>query len=128
MKTYTMELQYCLECRKMLRGRSDKKFCDQKCKNNHYNEFRRTRQPAQFRQINQILMQNRNILKELFDRSVEKLFSTEDISNQGFMLSYFTHSNRNQDEQSYYCYDYGLRTAEEGRYQLIRVNEKTPLF
>ncbi len=115
-----MELQFCMECKKILKGRSDKKFCDQKCKNNHYNEFRRTRQPFRFKQINRILIHNRNVLKSLFEKYPLKNVSKEQLNEAGYLSSYFTNSSFD----SFYCYDYGFRITNDDCVELIRVNEK----
>ena len=115
-----MEIQFCLECNRVLKGRSDKKFCDQKCKNTHYNEYRRTRQPLRFKQINQILVHNRNILKTMFEKFPLKNISNDQLSREGFLFSYYTNSS----PDTFYCYDYGFRHTSDGFLQLLKVNGK----
>jgi hypothetical protein len=114
-----------VECKRILKGRADKKFCDQKCKNTHYNEFRRSRQPVHFRQINQILIHNREVLKELFERYPMKNLTKIQLAKEGFMIGYFTHKMIDGDEDvSYFCYDYGYRSISDDCFQLMKVNEK----
>src|SRR5687767_8091940 len=123
-KPKTMEVQFCLECEKILRGRSDKRFCDQKCKNNYYNEFRRAKQPFQFRQINRILIHNRNILRELFENNKTRILKKE-ICLEGYLHSYFTHVIIGQEKtDSFFCYDYGIREESEDYYVVLKSNER----
>ena len=54
-------MSYCLACEKPLKGRIDKKFCDNECRNDYNNERYRLEQKVVL-DINKILRKNRKIL------------------------------------------------------------------
>jgi len=51
----------CLDCQEPLKGRADKKFCNDLCRNN-YNNRLKSESNNLVRRINGILRKNRNIL------------------------------------------------------------------
>ena len=60
----------CLTCDKPLKGRSDKKFCDDYCRNNYNNQLKSIT-TNQMRNVNNALGKNRRILEELIPAGEE---------------------------------------------------------
>ena len=57
----------CLECGKSLKGRCDKKFCDDYCRN-AYNNKAKIEENSFVRNINRTLQRNRRVLEELLGK------------------------------------------------------------
>ena len=60
-----IEHKLCLDCHKPVKGRTDKKFCDDYCRNN-YNNALKSNTINLVRNINNALGKNRRILEALF--------------------------------------------------------------
>ena len=98
----------CLACNKSVRGRTDKKFCDDYCRNAFNNQLKADSNNM-VRNINNALRKNRRILEELLPAN-EKMVKTklEKLLQQGFLFKYFTHIYTNQKGNVYhFCYEYG---------------------
>lgn len=110
----------CLECQKPLRGRVDKKFCNDYCRN-AYNNKARVEEDAYVRQVTLILKKNRRILEELLgSESMIKQPKTKFI-NKGFQFNYHTHQYVNQKGNIYYfCYEYGFLPIEGDQYLIVK--------
>ena len=62
-----LETKTCLACVKPLKGRIDKKFCDDYCRNNYNNLQKAKGNYSSFvRNINNTLLKNRKILESIF--------------------------------------------------------------
>ncbi len=59
-----MTVKNCLACERPIKGRTDKKFCDDSCRNNYNNRLNSDATPL-IRNINNILRKNRRILLDL---------------------------------------------------------------
>lgn len=103
-----MEINKCLECGKELRGRSDKKFCNDYCRNIYNNQLK-SNQNSYMRNMNNVLSKNRRILeKNLPDTEETKKITKDHLVNQGFIFKYFTHQYITQKGSIYYfVYEYG---------------------
>jgi hypothetical protein len=117
----TLINRYCHWCEKPLRGRSDKKFCDDTCRNG-FNNHRNIGEYNLVRNINHALIRNRRILSRLITAQ-EKVnrISRENLLAQGFQFKYCTHvlSNKN-GEPYYFCYDYGYHPMPNDWFLVIR--------
>jgi len=103
----------CLECNKPLKGRLDKKFCDDYCRNNHNNK-QNSDQNNLIRNINNTLRKNRRLLEETIKPGDEmaKLPRLK-LAEAGFDFRYHTHQYTNKKGQVYsFCYDYGYLPLE----------------
>jgi predicted nucleic acid-binding Zn ribbon protein len=108
MKNMTDQERKCLTCQKELKGRSDKKFCNEYCRNVFNN--------------NQNLRKNRKILegflrnKHFMARAPQyRLFS------QGFRFQFFTHTYTNrQGRQYFFCYEYGYMLLDKERVLIVK--------
>ncbi|RYY39776.1 MAG: hypothetical protein EOO08_08880 [Chitinophagaceae bacterium] len=103
----TTTLAGCRHCGHTLRGRSDKKFCDDQCRNAFNNERNSTRY-ALVRRVNAVLLRNRRILAALLEQQSETEVSREELLLHGFQFRYSTHHYQAQDGTHFqFCYDYG---------------------
>lgn len=103
----------CIECNKPLKGRVDKKFCDDFCRNSYNNKLNSDTN-GYVRNINNILRKNRRILEETLPVSEEMAKSTRlKMAEKGFQFKYFTHTYSNKKGNVYYfCYEYGYLLLE----------------
>jgi hypothetical protein len=118
------EAKTCLQCKKTLRGRSDKKFCDDYCRNN-YNNTLKAHTNNYMRNINNALSKNRRILEELLPAS-EKLVKTtkQKLIHSGFQFKYITHTYTNKKGDTYFfCYDFGYLPLDNDWFLIVKRKE-----
>lgn len=117
----------CLYCQKNLKGRIDKKFCDDYCRNNHNNQQKSTNilHPI-VRNINQALLKNRKILQEVLPDTEDMAKANyEKLIQKGFQFKYHTHTYANKKGQTYFfCYEYGYLLLENNWYLIVRRKEE----
>lgn len=113
--------RHCLACGRVLKGRPDKKFCDDYCRNN-YNNQRNSDQNNLVRNINNILRKNRRILEGLIPAGEEtRTVKLESLSREGFDFIYHTHQYQNQKGQVYFFnYEYGYLLLDEDRVLVVK--------
>lgn len=102
--------RYCRWCNEVLRGRSDKKFCDINCRNSFHNQLGQ----AAFqlvKTINFALKKNRNILADLYQLATHNaVLPKEVLTYRGFQFQYHTEVlGLNKPEPVFLCYDYGYQ-------------------
>ncbi len=116
----------CLFCGKSVRGRSDKKFCDDYCRASHNNELKG---PVynHIRKVNYALCKNRRILENLLveEAGKEKEKAHRDtLIEKGFLFKYHTHAQKTKKGHTcFYCYDHGYLPLEKNWYQIIKEKE-----
>lgn len=112
----------CLHCGRSVKGRADKKFCDDSCRNAHNNVLKaETGTDVLVRRINQVLLKNRRILRSLLPETegMTKIHADK-LNLLGFHFRYFTHQYTNKKGQVYsFCYEYGYLPLEGGWYLLV---------
>ncbi len=109
----------CLECQSTIKGRSDKKFCDDNCRNNFNNRLNAD-QSKDIRFINAILKKNRRILNQLVQSETASI-SHQYLVQQGFNFSFFTHLYQNKKGNTYYfVYEYGYLPIPGEHYFIIK--------
>lgn len=112
----------CLECAEKLYGRSDKKFCDDQCRNSFNNRLN-SDSNNYMRKINNILRKNYRTLKKLNPKGMSKTHR-EKLYEEGFNFNYFTSTYTTKQNKTYfYCYDQGYIELEEGMYALVEKKE-----
>lgn len=79
----------CVICESPLIGRSDKVFCDIKCKNKYHIEARKTQRTATS-ETNKILAKNYIILAGLLEQGTNVLISKLALARAGFDFDYVT--------------------------------------
>lgn len=116
------EKRTCLNCEKTILGRSDKKFCDDYCRNNYNNRLKASNNNF-IRNINNALRKNRNILETFLPENEETAKTTRtNLLRHGFQFKYSTHTYTNKKGGVYvFCYDYGYLALEGEWLLLVRV-------
>lgn len=108
----------CLECERIVFGRSDKKFCSDGCRaayNNKQNAVSLT-----IRQVNIILRKNRKILSVL-NPDGKRTAHRDDLLKRGFDFKYFTNIHRTKAGDEYrFCYDQGFLELQKGIVLLVK--------
>src|SRR6476646_116391 len=96
----------CLTCERPIKGRSDKKFCDDYCRSIYNNKVNNDNNPC-VRNVNNILRKNRRILEELTPDETAKT-TRERLMEKGFNFQYLTNTYTNKKgNQYYFCYEFG---------------------
>lgn len=114
------EAKICLSCSKNLKGRSDKKFCDDYCRNN-YNNLLKADTNNFVRNINNSLRKNRRILEDLLSKDEMTKTTKDKLLMHGFQLKYFTHIYTNKKGNTYFfCYEYGYLPLENDWYLIVK--------
>ena len=119
------EVKTCLACDKPIKGRSDKKFCDDSCRNNYNNELKSISN-NQMRNVNNALSKNRRILEELLPEGKEMVKTTQEkLLQKGFLFKYITHLYTTKEGKIYYyCYEYGYLPLDNDWYLIVRRKEE----
>ena len=115
----------CLACDKPIKGRSDKKFCDDYCRNNYNNQLKATT-GTQIRLINNTLAKNYRILEALLagDKEIAKT-TREQLLLKGFSFKYLTHIYTTKSSKTYYyCYEYGYLPLDNDWFLIVRKKEE----
>ncbi len=110
----------CLECLRPVNGRSDKKFCDDGCRN-AYNNRRNSDAEGVVRVVNTVLRKNRHIIRDLLPGDEKTTVSDKTLKVLGFNFEYFTHLYETRHGTVYkFCYEYGYLSIGEGVYMLVK--------
>ncbi|MEZ5035815.1 MAG: hypothetical protein R2796_12550 [Chitinophagaceae bacterium] len=123
----TTETKKCLACGKTLKGRIDKKFCDDYCRNNYNNQKKaKGSHSSLVRNINNALLKNRKILESVLDDDADTAKANrEKLQRLGFHFTYFTHTYTTKSGKVYYyCYDYGYLLLDHDWFLIVRKKEE----
>jgi len=112
----------CLECGEPIKGRVDKRFCSDLCRNS-FNNRNNSDTNNFMRTINNILRRNRRILEELNPEGKTKV-TKEKLTAKGFNFNYYTNTYLTKTgNQYYFCYEYGYLLLEGDYYALVKRQE-----
>lgn len=101
-----MEKRKCPICKKEIKGRSDKKYCSQECKNAYHSRLINYTNKSTVK-VDKILHRNYAILVELLGRKQYLETTKNQLEEKGFVFHYCTSTYKNtQNKQCYYIYDY----------------------
>lgn len=123
------ESRKCLNCNREFKGRMDKKFCSDQCRNDYNNQEKIMANSPYVRSINAALRKNRRILEQLMlsDKEVLKV-PVEKLNSLGFKFKYLTHTYTTKKGTVYnYVYEYGYLPLENNWYLLVRSEKKIPV-
>lgn len=97
----------CKQCKKNLKGRSDKIFCSTKCKSDHH-YLQKTKTDNATKFIDAILHRNRIILEEIMEYNSSQIKVNKKIlEKKGFNFQYITKYYVNSRGKTYhFVYDF----------------------
>ena len=115
-----MRITNCLTCNNELRGRVDKKFCDDQCRTT-YNNLQKA-EPPLVKEITAALKKNRRIMGTLIPVETGKIkVSLQKLLAKGFNFAYHTHTYTTKVGTQYtFCYEYGYLKIDNEHYMLVR--------
>ncbi|HMH33509.1 MAG TPA: hypothetical protein VK543_10785 [Puia sp.] len=114
------EKTYCRYCEKLLKGRSDKMYCDNDCRNAYFNEQSKS-EHKDIRIIDLALKKNRRILRDLLGTRKTRSLTEKQLLQKGFNFRYHTHTFITRNDDSYcFCYDYGYLEREDRKYMIVK--------
>jgi hypothetical protein len=118
-------IKKCLTCNKPLKGRTDKKFCDDYCRNGYNNQLK-AGYNNYVRNINNALRKNRRILEALLPANEEMAKANKDkLLHKEFQFKYITHTYTNKKGNTYFfCYEYGYLPLENDWFLIVRRREE----
>ncbi|MFZ1784251.1 MAG: hypothetical protein WAU23_03545 [Ferruginibacter sp.] len=118
------ETKTCQLCNKPLKGRSDKKFCDDYCRASFNNDLKSAANNF-VRNVNNALGKNRRILGSLMPDEHSTVKANQDkLLQMGFQFKYHTHNYIALNGNHYfYCYEYGYLQLENNWYLIVRRHE-----
>ncbi len=115
----------CMSCGKAVKGRSDKKFCDDYCRAAYNNDLKSAANNF-IRNVNNALGKNRRILESLLPEGEPTAKANKDkLIEKGFQFKYHTHLYSTKDGRTYfYCYEYGYLPLENNWYLIVKRDEE----
>jgi hypothetical protein len=114
------EARQCIECGEPLKGRADKKFCDDQCRS-AYNNRLNSDTYAEMRHINNMLRKNRRIMEGFTHKEGKAFVPKNKLIEAGFNFKYFTHNHVTKKGTVYrICYDYGYLPVENEMIMLVK--------
>ncbi len=118
MKTY---VKHCPTCSKVIRGRTDKKYCDDYCRNTYNNSVNNST-TSLMRSINSILRRNRRLLEmQVPDGELKVRIRKKELVEQGFDFRYFTNQEDTYPNRTlYFCYEYGYMVFRGGWVMIVK--------
>jgi len=117
----TITTKHCKACGHQIRGRSDKKFCNDYCRNSYNNQLKAPTE-NNIRNINHQLLKNRRILEVLLPPGENMVVvCLLELVGRGFNVGYHTQSKKTTSGSVlHFCYDLGYLKIEEEQYVIIR--------
>ena len=114
-----MEIKKCLECDEVLKGRIDKKFCSDYCRNSYNNKVNKDSKNL-IRNINNRLRKNYKILSELNTTGKTKVTRAR-LYDKGFDFHFFTSIYTTKKGTRYfYIYNQGYLPLENETLLLVK--------
>ena len=114
-----MQERKCLECGEILKGRSDKKFCSDYCRNTYNNKVNRDSKNL-IRNVNNHLRKNYRIMSELNPTGKTKV-KRRTLLQKNFDFELFTSIYLTRTgNQYFYVYDQGYLELENDLFLLIK--------
>lgn len=109
----------CCYCGSELEGRSDKKFCDDYCRNNYYYKVNAQR-TSYVKKVNSILQRNQKILHS-FCGYGRVLVDKCELVSLGFDFEYFTNIYKTKKGVDYFVvYDYAYSVVNENMISIVK--------
>jgi len=119
-KSANPEERHCENCGKVLFGRTDKRFCNDTCRNTFNREKHlreKIKENENLPEILRIIKRNYQILKSKGPGPMDKYFQliipVEELVNEGFNFKYFTSIYFFGNELWRFCFERGWRKDDE---------------
>ena len=119
MKNVAEEKRCCVFCGRELIGRSDKKFCDDTCRNNH--KYRQNKRNDEvINRINKSLLHNRTVLKSMLN-SGKKIVKKQNLVDNDFDFDVITGVYKTHKKHEYkMLYDYAYRCINDTDVMIVK--------
>jgi predicted nucleic acid-binding Zn ribbon protein len=120
------ETRACLACGRALKGRVDKKFCDDNCRNGYNNNKKSKGNYSSYvRHIYNALLKNRKILESILPGVDDTAKVNRDkLQEMGFQFKFFTNLYTTRTGKTYrFCYDYGYLPLDNDWFLVVRKKE-----
>ncbi len=115
-----METRTCLECGTEIRGRVDKKFCGDYCRN-AYNNKRNKDSTNLIRNINNRLRKNYRILASFQLKDGKTRTNKNTLLDKGFSFEYITNQYTTKKGTTYFfVYDLGYLPLENDVFMIVK--------
>ncbi len=111
----------CLECKRRLIGRSDKKFCEDLCRNAYHNR-ENSIENQNIRKVNARLRKNRRILAKISLKKTEDI-ERDQLLMMGFNFNFFTQQVIQEGQTCVFSYDFGYMEKSSGKFDIICQSE-----
>lgn len=119
-----IENKTCINCGKIVKGRSDKKFCDDYCRNN-FNNQQKAVETNLMRNIINAIRKNRNILQAILGNEEMTKTTKERLLAKGFQFKYHTHTYDNKKGGIYfYCFEYGYLPLDNDWFLVVKTKSE----
>lgn len=110
----------CLECKAEFRGRTDKKFCSDYCRNAHHNRLNRDCNNL-VRTVNNRLRKNYRILRGITGESGTRPVGRTQLTDRGFDFNSITRIASHPGGPCYCVYDLGYVPLGEDSYKIVEL-------
>ena len=103
------------------KGRADRKYCDERCKNAFHNA-RSMEENEELQRIELILKKNRRVLKKLFGKKDRDNMKRERLLKEGFDFDYHTHhvTSKIKKNEFIFCFDFGYCAVANESYKIVK--------
>lgn len=120
-----MTTKNCINCGKPFEGRINKKFCSQKCKNEHHNTIYRDQNKI-LAEIDKIMHRNRSVLKDMYNVHRSSPIKIQVLKARGFNPNYHTHIFSSSVGGKYtMIYDIGYKNLFDEEIQIVEGDRLT---
>ena len=110
----------CLECKEPIRGRTDKKFCSDYCRNAYHNKRNKDSKNL-IRNINNRLRKNYRILDSFPLKDGKTRTSRNSLINKGFDFDYITSLYTTKKGSTYFfVYDLGYLPLDNDYFMIVK--------
>lgn len=114
------KMQTCLQCNDKIIGRTDKKFCNDSCRNS-YNNKQNKDSTNLMRNTHNKLRKNYRILAELQFKEGKTQTTQERLDVEGFDFEYFTNLKVYKNGAEYrFVYNIGYKFIEDNRLLVVK--------
>jgi predicted nucleic acid-binding Zn ribbon protein len=115
--------QTCIQCGIEIKGRKDKKYCSDLCRNTYNNQLNADRKNV-VRNTNNALRKNRRILEEICPSDKSKTTRGK-LTSKGFNFNFITSIRTTKKGSTYYfVYDYGYLELDNDFYLVVKDNRE----